>query len=82
MQFLAGEIAYRASRWRDAVAYFRRGGDPGDERPVLLFYLSVALFESGEREAAAAALSRCLPKLEKTPLVESYREKILGAGRG
>ncbi len=81
-QFLAAEIAYRASRWQDAVIYFRRGGDPGDERPVLLFYLAVALFESGDREAAAAALTRALPKLEKTPLVESYREKILGAGKG
>lgn len=80
-QFLAGEIAYRASRWSEAVAYFRRGGDPGEERPVLLFYLAVALYESGERESAAATLERALPKLEKTPLVEGYREKILSTGK-
>ncbi len=80
-QFLAGEIAYRASRWQEAVSYFRRGGDPGEERPVLLFYLAVALYESGNREAAAATLTRGLPRLEKTPLVEGYREKILGTGK-
>lgn len=79
-QHLAGLLAYRASRWQEAVTYFRRGGDPGDDRPVLLFYLAVSSYETGDRAAAAAALERALPRLEKTPLVESYRRKILGDG--
>ena len=76
-QHLAAVIAYRATRWRDAVRYFRRGGDPGEEQPEMLFYLAVALFESGEGEAAAEALRRSLPRLEPTPFVRSYRSKIL-----
>lgn len=78
-QFLAAEIAYRASRFTEAVELFRRGGDPGDDRPLLVFYQAVALFESGNREAAATAMRRCLPKLERTPFVESYRARILGS---
>jgi tetratricopeptide (TPR) repeat protein len=77
-QHQAALIAYRASRWPEAAAYFRRGGDPGDERPLLLFYMAVSLFETGDRDAAAAALERALPKLERTPFVETYRRKILG----
>lgn len=77
-QHLAAEIAYRASRWAEAVSYFRRGGDPGDDQPALLFYMAVALFEAGERQAAATALRRSLPALQRTPYVESYIRKILG----
>lgn len=76
-QHLTAVIAYRAARWQDAVRYFRRGGDPGEERPEMLFYMAVALFESGEGEAAAEALRRSLPGLEHTPFVRSYRSKIL-----
>lgn len=81
-QYLAAEIAYRAGRWREAVAYFRRGGDPGDGNAMLLFYLAVALYETGEDAAAADALERSLPQIEHTPFVRSYRAKILGDGAG
>ncbi len=77
-QHLAAEAAYRLSRWRDAAAYFRRGGEPGTDQPELLFYMAVALYESGEKSAAAAALQRSLPNLQRTPYVDGYAKKILG----
>jgi tetratricopeptide (TPR) repeat protein len=77
-QHLVAEAAYRVSRWADAVTYFRRGGDPGQDQPELLFYMAVALYESGDPPAAAAALRRALPNLQKTPYVDSYAKKILG----
>ena len=77
-QLLAGEGAYRISRWSDAAAYFKRGGDPGDDEPEQLFYLAVALYESGDAPAAAAALKRSLPNLKRTPYVDGYARKILG----
>ncbi|HVR96934.1 MAG TPA: hypothetical protein VMW27_09985 [Thermoanaerobaculia bacterium] len=78
VQHLAAEAAYRLSRWRDAAAYFRRGGEPGADQPELLFYMAVALYESGDKAAAAAALQRSLPNLQRTPYVDAYAKKILG----
>lgn len=77
-QYLAGEAAYRNSRWTEAAAYFRRGGAPGDDHPELLFYMAVAFYEVGDRPGAASALRRSLPNLQKTPYVESYAKRILG----
>lgn len=78
-QHLTAVIAYRSSRWSEAVRYFRRGGDPGDDNPEILFYLAVAQYESGDLPGARATLRRSLPRLEKTPFVRRYQEKILGA---
>lgn len=78
-QHLVAEIAYRASRWSDAATYFRRGGEP--ERPELRFYLAVALYESGERQAAAEVLERALPDLPRSPFVTSYIERIRAEDR-
>jgi len=77
-QHLAAEAAYRLSRWGDAAAYFRRGGDPGEDKPELLFYMAVSLFESGDAAGAATAIRRSLPNLRKTDYVQSYEKKILG----
>ena len=79
VQHTAAEVAYRASRWRDAVAHFQRGGDPGEEQPLLLFYFAVSLWESGDRAAAAEAMARTEGRLRRTEFVESYRRKILPA---
>lgn len=78
-QHLAAEAAYRNARWEEAATFFRRGGDPGDEKPELLFYMAVTLFEKGDPQAAAAALRRALPNLERTPYVDSYARRILGS---
>ena len=77
-QHLAGEAAYRLTLWTEAVAYFRRGGKPQESQPVTSFYMAVALYESGEREEAAEILRPCVQKLQRTPFVEGYIEKILG----
>lgn len=78
LQFLVGEIAYRSSRWREAARYLARGGDPLPDRPELLFYLAVALHESGRTEEARTPLQRALPRLEKTEFVDKYVREILG----
>ena len=77
-QHLVAEISYRLSRWQEAVTYFRRGGEPRTSHPDRLFYLSVALYETGDQTAARRVLERCLPSLEMTAFVRSYSEKILG----
>ncbi len=75
-QFAAGELAYRLGRFPEAAAFFRRGGDPGDGRPLLLFYEAVSFYETGELEKAAACLKRALPRIKRTGYVESYVQKI------
>ena len=75
---IAGEAAYRLRRWSDALQYFRRGGDPGDDQPERLFYLAVTLYESGDAAGAATAMRRALPNLQRTSYVDSYSQKILG----
>jgi hypothetical protein len=76
-QHLAAEIAYLSSRWAEAASYYRRGGEPA--RPEQLFYLAVALYEAGAPGEAAAALEKALPRLRRTPFVDGYVERILGA---
>ena len=77
-QHLAAEAAYRVSRWADAARYFQRGGEPPADQPELLFYMAVALYESGDQAKAAEILKRSLPNLQRTPYVDSYARKILG----
>jgi hypothetical protein len=77
-QRLAGEAAYRIKRFKEAAEYFRRGGDPGDGEPELLFYQAVSLFELGNKDEAAAAFKRALPNLRRTPYIDGYAKKILG----
>lgn len=77
-QQLAGQIAYRASRWRDAVRYLTAAGEPDTQQPDLLFYLAVSLYESGETDHASKVLKEALPALRHTPFVDSYIQKILG----
>lgn len=77
-QHVAAEAAYRVSRWADAARYFQRGGEPPADQPELLFYMAVALYESGDAAKAAEILKRSLPNLERTPYVDAYAKKILG----
>jgi tetratricopeptide (TPR) repeat protein len=78
-QHLVAEIAYRASRWDEAATYFRRGGDPGDSRPHLLFFMAVSFYETGDLQGAREALNRCRGRLQKTTFVREYEERILGS---
>lgn len=80
LQYLAAEIAYLRADHPAAVRFFRRGGLPDLERPLLRFYFAVGLFETGEPAAAAEILGPTLPMLEPTPFVERYRDLILSAG--
>ena len=73
---LAGEIFYRSSRWPAAVIYLERSGPPAGQ-PLLAFYLAVAQFESGDRAGAASTLRPLLGKLQHTPYVQTYIQKIL-----
>lgn len=77
-QHLTAEAAYRVSRWADAARYFQRGGEPPADQPELLFYMAVALYESGDPAKAAEILKRSLPNLQRTPYVDTYAKKILG----
>jgi tetratricopeptide (TPR) repeat protein len=80
LQLLAGTLAYRTSDWAAGAGYFRRGGKLDPEQPLNGFYMAVCLYESGEPAAAAEALRGALPRLKRTPFVESYVEKILPSG--
>lgn len=79
-QHATAELAYRQARWAEAVTYFQRGGDPGDGQPLKLFYLSVSLFETGDRAGAAAAMKRCTDRIRHSAYVDDYAARIL-AGR-
>jgi tetratricopeptide (TPR) repeat protein len=76
-QFLAAEIAYRGSDWPQAVRYFKRGGAPNQDQPLLLFYMAIALFETGSIDEARAALAVALPLIDRTEFVNSYVARIL-----
>ena len=76
-QLVAGQLAYRASRWQDAVTYFERAGEIGADRPAILFYQAVALYEGGRPAEARASLERALPGLQRSPLVDVYLRKIM-----
>jgi tetratricopeptide (TPR) repeat protein len=78
-QHAAAESAYRNGRWAESRGYFERGGTPGDDQPLRQFYYAVVLVETGDREAAAAVLRRCLPRIRRTDYVKRYEAKILGA---
>ncbi len=77
VQLFAGEIAYRARRWGQAIDYLRNGGSALDEDPVLLFYLSVAYFESGQEPLARQFFRRCCSQPGLSPIIEEYRLKIV-----
>ncbi len=78
VQYLAAEIAYRSSRWSEAVKHFELGGMPPEDQPILRFYYAVSLYESGNTPRAAQVLRSCITKLQRTPFVEHYESEILG----
>ncbi|HUP23740.1 MAG TPA: hypothetical protein VNB06_12465, partial [Thermoanaerobaculia bacterium] len=81
LNLLAGEAAYRAARFAQAVRHYERVREM-DGQPVHLFYFAVSLYESGNPETAARVLRRALPHLARSPFVASYVEKILPRSGG
>jgi len=79
LQYLVGEIAYRASRWTDCAAAYLRGGAQGPKDATQRFYMAVCLYESGDRASAAAIAASGLEKLPRSPFVDAYLKK-LGVG--
>ncbi len=76
VQVLAGELAYRLSRWDLAIKFFDRAGKLTKKQPDLLFYFAVSLFETGQVDAARQSLREALPRLQRTPFVESFIARI------
>ncbi len=80
IQLLAAEIAYLRSDWPGSIFHFRRAGDLHVGEESLAFYFAVALYESGERAAAAEILRPVASRLERTSFVETYLDRILAPG--
>jgi tetratricopeptide (TPR) repeat protein len=77
-QFAAGELAYLLSRWTEAVRFFERGGEPGEGGQVIRFYFAVALFETGQTEAARAMLAPVVGTLARNEFVDRTVQRIMG----
>lgn len=71
-----GEGLYRVRDFPSAARVFARVGtfQKGEESDR--YYYAVALYETGQREAAKRELAAALPHIEITPDVAQYRSKI------
>lgn len=78
LRLLAGELHYRASRWRPCAEAYRAAGDEGPEDPTQRFYMAVCLFESGDRARARAVAATGLERLPRTAFVQSYLDRFAG----
>lgn len=74
------EGLYRSRDFSGALTAFQRIGAlrPGEE--AYRYYVAVALYETGQHDAAKRELAAALPFIEVTPDVQRYRDKI-DAGR-
>lgn len=75
-----GEQSYRARDFATAVRAFTRSGFATGEQPYH-YYFAVALYETGQFEAARRELAEALPYIEVTQDVAQYRAKIESGGR-
>lgn len=71
-QRLAGSLAFRLSRWRDAIRFYRRDESLATTRPQLQLELAVALHYQGEREEARSEFELCRPLLPASAWVEYW----------
>lgn len=76
LRLLAGELHYRASRWRPCAEAYRAAGEQGPEDPTQRFYMAVCLFESGDRAEARALAASGLERLPRTAFVQSYLDRF------
>ncbi len=77
MQRVAAVLASRRGSFAESLDYYERAGEQAGNGPVQLFYLSVALFETNQPEAAASVLRQALPALEQNREVRKYVRRIL-----
>ncbi len=77
LQRVAGLLASRSGSYAEAVRFYDRAGDAGEQRPEDLFYQSIALYETDRTEQAATLLRRALPALQPNPEVQRYVRRIL-----
>ncbi|MDA8016061.1 MAG: hypothetical protein MPN21_01335 [Thermoanaerobaculia bacterium] len=75
-QRLAGSLAFRLGRWRDAVRFLRRDESLVSSRPQLQLELAVALHYQGERDEARNEFRRCRPLLASTAWVEYWAAEL------
>ncbi len=70
------EGLYRARDFAGALAGFERAGSLRKGEEPYRYYVAVALYETGQFDAARRELAAALPYIEVTPDVASYRTKI------
>ena len=75
-QRLAGSLAFRLGRWRDATRFLQRDPSLASTRPLLQLELAVALHYQGQHEQARGALKLCLPLLDSSAWVEFWTEEL------
>jgi hypothetical protein len=72
------EGLYRAHDFSYVIRAFDRAGALRRGEEPYRYYLAVALYETGRRDAAKKELTAALPFIEITPDVDQYRRKIEG----
>lgn len=77
-QRLAGSLAFRLGKWRDAVRFLRRDESLAASRPQLQLVLAMALHYDGDTEEAREVFERCRPLLASTPWVEYWAAELNG----
>lgn len=75
-QRLAGSLAFRLGRWKDAIRFLRRDESLSATRPQLQLELAVALHYQGKNEEARQAFEVCRPLLASSAWVEFWSEEL------
>ena len=75
------EGLYRAHDFAHVIRAFDRAGALRRGEEPYRYYLAVALYETGKRDAAKKELAAVLPFIEITSNVEQYRRKIEGSAQ-
>jgi tetratricopeptide (TPR) repeat protein len=72
------EAASLARDWRTAVAQIVPSGPFMSGEEASMFYASTALYENGRKDEARRLMLMARPKLQSTPFVDYYSDRILG----